>query len=91
MQKKIKEKLKKFHKKAILDWILIVCSPATTLEKGACLRLIVVSKFVWICKWTNPRRSQGTLPPLSVRTQGIESMEQCATRGFNLAKQGKSF
>jgi hypothetical protein len=27
--------------------------------------------------------------PLSVRTQCIESMEQCATQGFNLVKQGK--
>jgi hypothetical protein len=36
-----------------------------------------------------PRHSQGTLRPLSVRTQGIESMEQCATHGFNLVKQGK--
>jgi hypothetical protein len=34
-------------------------------------------------------RSQGTLLPLSVRTQGIESVEQCATQGFNLVKQGK--
>jgi hypothetical protein len=37
------------------------------------------------------RRSQGTLLPLSVRTQGIESVEQCATQGFNLVKQGKIF
>jgi hypothetical protein len=36
-----------------------------------------------------PRRSQGTHLPLSVRTQGIESVEQCATQGFNLVKQGK--
>jgi hypothetical protein len=36
-----------------------------------------------------PRQSQGTLLPLSVKTQGIESMEQCATQGFNLVKQGK--
>jgi hypothetical protein len=36
-----------------------------------------------------PRRSQGTLLPLSVRTQGIESVEQCAMQGFNLVKQGK--
>jgi hypothetical protein len=36
-------------------------------------------------------RSQGTLLPLSVRTQGIESVEQCATQGFNLVKQGNSF
>jgi hypothetical protein len=36
-----------------------------------------------------PRRSQGTLHPLSVRTQGIESVEQCATQGFNLVKKGK--
>jgi hypothetical protein len=35
------------------------------------------------------RRSQGTLLPLSVRTQGIESVEQCAMQGFNLVKQGK--
>jgi hypothetical protein len=33
-----------------------------------------------------PRHSQGTLLPLSVRTQGIESVEQCATQGFNLVK-----
>jgi hypothetical protein len=33
-----KEKLKKTenHKKAIKDQILITCSPATALEKGAC-------------------------------------------------------
>jgi hypothetical protein len=36
MQKKIKRKLKNIHKKAILDWILIACSPATMLEKRAC-------------------------------------------------------
>jgi hypothetical protein len=36
-----------------------------------------------------PHRSQGTLLPLSVRTQGIELVEQCATQGFNLVKQGK--
>jgi hypothetical protein len=36
-----------------------------------------------------PRRSQGTLLPLSVRTQGIESVEQCAMQGFNLVKEGK--
>jgi hypothetical protein len=33
MQKKIKRKI---AKKAILDWILIACSPATVPEKGAC-------------------------------------------------------
>jgi hypothetical protein len=33
MQKKIKRKTEKL---AILDWILIACSPATVLEKGAC-------------------------------------------------------
>jgi hypothetical protein len=38
MQKKNKKKkLKKnIHKKAVLDWILIACSPATAPEKGAC-------------------------------------------------------
>jgi hypothetical protein len=36
-----------------------------------------------------PCCSQGTLLPLSVRTQGIESVEQCATQGFNLVKEGK--
>jgi hypothetical protein len=36
-----------------------------------------------------PRRSQVSLLPLSVRTHGIESVEQCATQGFNLVKQGK--
>jgi hypothetical protein len=36
-----------------------------------------------------PHRSQGTLLPLSVRTQGIESVEQCAMQEFNLVKQGK--
>jgi hypothetical protein len=36
-----------------------------------------------------PRRSQGTLLSLSVRTQGIESVEHCATQGFNLVKQEK--
>jgi hypothetical protein len=36
-----------------------------------------------------PRRSQGTLLPLSVKTQGIESVEQCAMQGFNLVKQGQ--
>jgi hypothetical protein len=38
-----------------------------------------------------PRRSQGTLLPLSVRAQGIEFVEQCATQGFNLVRQGNSF
>jgi hypothetical protein len=33
------------------------------------------------------RRSQGTLLPSS-GTQGIESVKQCATQGFNLVKQG---
>jgi hypothetical protein len=33
MQKKIKRKI---EKKALLDWILIACSPATVPEKGAC-------------------------------------------------------
>jgi hypothetical protein len=37
MQKKIKRKTEKHsQKKAILDWILIACSPATAPEKGAC-------------------------------------------------------
>jgi hypothetical protein len=27
---------KKFTRRAILDWILIACSPATAPEKGAC-------------------------------------------------------
>jgi hypothetical protein len=36
MQKKKKEKPENIHKEAILDWILIDCSPATALEKGAC-------------------------------------------------------
>jgi hypothetical protein len=35
-KRKSKEKQKNIHKKAILDWILIACSPATALEKGAC-------------------------------------------------------
>jgi hypothetical protein len=34
-----------------------------------------------------PRRSQGTLLPLSVRTQGIESVEQCAMQRLNLVRQ----
>jgi hypothetical protein len=59
------EKLKMFTN-AILNWILITCYPATAPEKGASWQLIVVSKFVWICKHTNPRHSQGTLLPLSV-------------------------
>jgi hypothetical protein len=36
-----------------------------------------------------PHHSQATLLPLSVRTQGIESVEQCTTKVFNLVKQGK--
>jgi hypothetical protein len=36
-----------------------------------------------------PRRSQGTILPSSVRTQGIEFVEQCVMQGFNLVKQGK--
>jgi hypothetical protein len=32
---------------------------------------------------------KGPFFPLSVRTQGIKSVEQCATQGFNLVKQGK--
>jgi hypothetical protein len=35
MQKKTKRKLK-ITKKPIKDQILITCSPATALEKGAC-------------------------------------------------------
>jgi hypothetical protein len=35
-KRKSKEKLKYIHKDAILDWILIACSPATASEKGAC-------------------------------------------------------
>jgi hypothetical protein len=35
-KRKSKEKLKNNHKKAILDWILIACSPAMAPEKGAC-------------------------------------------------------
>jgi hypothetical protein len=37
MQKKNKNKNRRnIHKKAILDRILIACSPATAPEKGAC-------------------------------------------------------
>jgi hypothetical protein len=37
MQKKIKRKTEKYsQKRAILVCILIACSPATALEKGAC-------------------------------------------------------
>jgi hypothetical protein len=36
MQKKIKRKTEKYSQKAILDWILVACSPAMALEKGAC-------------------------------------------------------
>jgi hypothetical protein len=36
-----------------------------------------------------PHRSQGILLPLSGEPKGIESVEQCATQGFNLVKQGK--
>jgi hypothetical protein len=36
MQKKIKRKMEKYSQEAILDWILIACSPATMPEKGAC-------------------------------------------------------
>jgi hypothetical protein len=35
-KRKSKEKLKNIHKEAILDWILIACSPAMAPEKGAC-------------------------------------------------------
>jgi hypothetical protein len=38
-----------------------------------------------------PCRSQGTLLLLSVRIQGIESMEQCAMQEFNLLRQRDSF
>jgi hypothetical protein len=38
-----------------------------------------------------PSHSQGTLLPLSVRTQRIESVEQCVTQGFNLVRQRNSF
>jgi hypothetical protein len=37
----------------------------------------------------SPRHSQGTLLPLSVRTQSIESVKQCAMQVFNLVKKGK--
>jgi hypothetical protein len=37
-----------------------------------------------------PRRSQGTLLPLSVRTQGIEYVEQCATQGIQSSKARKA-
>jgi hypothetical protein len=37
------------------------------------------------------RRSQRTLLPLSVRTQSIESVDQCATQGFNIVKQRKLY
>jgi hypothetical protein len=50
----------------MLDLILIACFPATAPEKRACWRLKVVSKFIRICKQTNPRCSQGTIVPLSV-------------------------
>jgi hypothetical protein len=36
MQKKIKRKTEKYSQKAILDWNLISCVPATAPEKGAC-------------------------------------------------------
>jgi hypothetical protein len=36
MQKKIKRKTEKYSQEAILDWILIACSPAMAPEKGAC-------------------------------------------------------
>jgi hypothetical protein len=35
-KRKIKRKTKKNSQKAILDWILIACSPATAPQKGAC-------------------------------------------------------
>jgi hypothetical protein len=35
-KRKLKENLKNIHKKVILDWIMIACSPATSPEKGAC-------------------------------------------------------
>jgi hypothetical protein len=34
--KRCKRKSKEKLKKAILDWILIACSPAMAPEKGAC-------------------------------------------------------
>jgi hypothetical protein len=45
-KRKTKKKTKNY-KKAIKNQILITCSPATVPEKGACWRLIVISKFVY--------------------------------------------
>jgi hypothetical protein len=52
-KRKIKRKTENIHKHK-LDWILITCSLATALEKGACWRLIIVSKFLWTYKQTSP-------------------------------------
>jgi hypothetical protein len=88
-KRKSKEKLKNIHKGAILDWNLIACSPAMTLEKGLVDGRLSYQSSYGFASGQIPCRSQGTLLPLSVRTQGIKSVEQCATQGFNLGKQGK--
>jgi hypothetical protein len=87
MQKKNQKK--NIHKKAILDRILIACSPATTPEMGLVDGVYSYQTSYGFASGQIPRRSQGILLPISVRTQGIESVEQCATQGFNLVKQGK--
>jgi hypothetical protein len=44
-KRKSKAKLKNIHKEAILDWILIACSPATTPEKGGLLMVYIRIKL----------------------------------------------
>jgi hypothetical protein len=55
MQKKIKIKTEKYiHKKSDTRSDLNFLFPGNSAIKRGLLRLIVVSKFTWICKRTNP-------------------------------------
>jgi hypothetical protein len=73
----------------ILDWILIACSPATAPEKGVVDGRLSYQSSYGFASGQIPRRCQGTLLPSSGEPKGIESVEQCATQGFNLVRQGK--
>jgi hypothetical protein len=66
MQKKIKRKLKNNHKKAIQDWILIACSPATApRKKGLVDGVYSYQSSYGFASGQISRRSQGTLLPSS--------------------------
>jgi hypothetical protein len=89
-KRKSKEKLKNIHKKSDTRSDLDCLFPGNSArKKGLVDSVYSYQSSFGFASGQIPRRSQGTLLPLSVRTQGIESVEQCAMQGLNLVKQGK--